>query len=78
MHKRCIIKLLLSFKANFRRQSITGGRKKSSGPKFELSEQQKMEIKEAFDLFDADGKGKIDTKMLKVNQSNNSNFYFAN
>lgn len=52
--------------ANFRRQSITGGRKKSSGPKFELSEQQKMEIKEAFDLFDADGKGKIDTKMLKV------------
>ena len=36
------------------------------GPKFELTEEQKQEIKEAFDLFDASGSGKIDAKELKV------------
>lgn len=36
------------------------------GPKFELTEEQKQEIREAFDLFDADGTGKIDAKELKV------------
>ena len=41
-------------------------RKKSSGPKFELTEEQKGDIKEAFDLFDAEGTGKIETKELKV------------
>ncbi|XP_069691918.1 uncharacterized protein [Periplaneta americana] len=44
----------------------TGARKKSSGPKFELTEEQKGDIKEAFDLFDAEGAGKIETKELKV------------
>lgn len=44
----------------------TGGRKKVAGPKFELSEEQKNDIKEAFDLFDTEGTGKIDTKELKV------------
>lgn len=44
----------------------TAGRKKPAGPKFELSEEQKTDIKEAFDLFDAEGTGKIDTKELKV------------
>lgn len=41
------------------------GRKKS-GPKLELTEAQKLDIKEAFDLFDTEGVGKIDTKELKV------------
>lgn len=36
------------------------------GPKFELTDEQKQEIREAFDLFDADGTGKIDAKELKV------------
>jgi len=31
-----------------------------------LSPEQKQEIKEAFDLFDVDGSGKIDVKELKV------------
>lgn len=35
-------------------------------PKNELTEEQKQEIKEAFDLFDADGSGTIDAKELKV------------
>jgi len=32
----------------------------------ELTEEQKQEIKEAFDLFDTDGSGRIDAKELKV------------
>lgn len=32
----------------------------------ELTEKQKKDIKEAFDLFDADGSGVIDIKELKV------------
>ena len=32
----------------------------------QLSEKQKKDIKEAFDLFDADGSGVIDIKELKV------------
>ena len=31
-----------------------------------VSEEQKQEIREAFDLFDADGSGSIDAKELKV------------
>merc|ERR1712110_441072 len=38
-----------------------GGKKQK-----ELSEEQKQEIKEAFDLFDTDGSGEIDSKELKV------------
>lgn len=37
-----------------------------AAPKAELTEEQKQEIKEAFDLFDADGSGTIDAKELKV------------
>jgi len=46
--------------------------KKSVGPskivkrRTELTEEQKQEIKEAFDLFDTDGSGAIDAKELKV------------
>jgi len=32
----------------------------------DLTEEQKQEIKEAFDLFDTDGSGRIDAKELKV------------
>ena len=32
----------------------------------ELTEEQRQEIKEAFDLFDSEGKGAIDSKELKV------------
>merc|ERR1719245_275763 len=34
--------------------------------KVELTEEQKQEIREAFDLFDTDGSGSIDAKELKV------------
>ena len=37
-----------------------------AAPKAELTEEQKQEIREAFDLFDADGSGTIDAKELKV------------
>jgi centrin-1 len=37
-----------------------------SRTKIELTEEQRQEIKEAFDLFDTDGSGSIDAKELKV------------
>jgi Ca2+-binding EF-hand superfamily protein len=37
-----------------------------AGGRKELTEEQKQEIKEAFDLFDTDGSGSIDAKELKV------------
>lgn len=37
-----------------------------AAPALELTEDQRQEIKEAFDLFDTDGSGTIDTKELKV------------
>ncbi len=39
--------------------------KKNTG-KSELTEEQRQEIKEAFDLFDTDSSGTIDQKELKV------------
>ncbi|CEL95449.1 unnamed protein product [Vitrella brassicaformis CCMP3155] len=36
------------------------------GKRMELTDEQKQEIKEAFDLFDTDGSGTIDAKELKV------------
>lgn len=50
----------------FKKSNLGGGSRKKSGPKPELSEEQKQEIREAFDLFDADGSGTIDAKELKV------------
>ncbi len=45
-----------------------GGKKGKSKDTFrqELTEKQKKDIKEAFDLFDSDGSGVIDIKELKV------------
>ncbi|KAH0945832.1 hypothetical protein HN011_011132 [Eciton burchellii] len=40
--------------------------RKKNTLKFELTEEQRADIKEAFDLFDPDGTGKIATKELKV------------
>ncbi|XP_066582989.1 uncharacterized protein [Prorops nasuta] len=40
--------------------------KKKGMPKFDLTEEEKADIKEAFDLFDPDGTGRISTKELKV------------
>ena len=40
--------------------------RKKTGPKPELTEEQKQEIREAFDLFDTEGTGTIDAKELKV------------
>lgn len=47
----------------------TGGASKQTGAKRvrnEITEEQRQEIKEAFDLFDSEGAGVIDAKELKV------------
>jgi hypothetical protein len=44
----------------------SSAQRKRMSPKPELTEDQKQEIREAFDLFDADGTGTIDIKELKV------------
>lgn len=46
--------------------SSTVAARKKSGPKFDLTEEQKADIKEAFNLFDTEATGLIDTKELKV------------
>jgi len=46
--------------------AAASAQRKKANPKPELTEEQKQEIREAFDLFDADGTGTIDTKELKV------------
>lgn len=45
--------------------------RKKTTPKPELTEEQKQEIREAFELFDTDGSGFIDVKELKVNMTLN-------
>ena len=47
--------------SNFKKTSLARPKKRS-----ELTEEQKQEIKEAFDLFDTDGSNTIDAKELKV------------
>lgn len=48
-------------------QILSGeSKKKEEGPTFAFSEKQLTNIREAFDLFDVDGTGKINTKELKV------------
>ncbi|XP_054886749.1 uncharacterized protein LOC129360507 [Poeciliopsis prolifica] len=51
---------------NYRKPVPSTSQKKKSSSKAELTEEQKQEIKEAFDLFDTDGTGTIDIKELKV------------
>lgn len=46
--------------------AIVGAARKKSGPRFDLSDAQKADIKEAFELFDTDSAGTIDSKELKV------------
>jgi centrin-1 len=43
-----------------------GAKPVGSRTKVDLTEEQRQEIKEAFDLFDTDGSGSIDAKELKV------------
>ncbi|XP_074649951.1 uncharacterized protein LOC141905096 [Tubulanus polymorphus] len=52
--------------SNVRKTVGGGGQRKKTGPKPELTEEQKQEMREAFDLFDSSGTGTIDTKELKV------------
>ncbi|NWI81158.1 CETN2 protein, partial [Dryoscopus gambensis] len=40
--------------------------RKRASPKLELPEEQRREVREAFELFDTDGSGSIDVKELKV------------
>lgn len=40
--------------------------RKKTSPKPELTEEQRQEIREAFELFDTEGSGHIDVKELKV------------
>lgn len=40
--------------------------RKKGNPKAELTEEQRQEIREAFELFDTDGSGYIEVKELKV------------
>ncbi|XP_026136080.1 caltractin [Carassius auratus] len=52
--------------SSLRKPSATTNQRKRAGPKPDLTEEQRQEIKEAFDLFDTDGSGNIDVKELKV------------
>ncbi|KAM6441461.1 uncharacterized protein PHA67_023165 [Liasis olivaceus] len=53
--------------SGYKRPSLgSSQRRRPSGLKHELSEDQKQEIREAFDLFDTEGSGSIDVKELKV------------
>lgn len=52
--------------SSYRKPVPSASQRKKQGPKTELTEEQKQEIKEAFDLFDTDGSGTIDVKELKV------------
>ena len=53
--------------SSFKKPQVASTSQKSKvGPKPELTEDQKQEVREAFDLFDADGSGTIDVKELKV------------
>ncbi|KAI4463787.1 calcium binding protein [Holotrichia oblita] len=43
-----------------------GSRKKGSGPKFELTEEQKVDIREAFDLFDTEERSVFEPKKEEI------------
>merc|ERR1712195_159515 len=50
-----------NYMASYKKTALARPKKRT-----ELTEEQKQEIKEAFDLFDTDGSGNIDQKELKV------------
>ncbi|XP_074864301.1 centrin-2 isoform X1 [Carettochelys insculpta] len=53
--------------SSFKKSTLgAAAQRKKTGPKLELTEDQKQEIREAFDLFDTDGSGSIDVKELKT------------
>ncbi|XP_071847858.1 uncharacterized protein [Apostichopus japonicus] len=52
--------------SRYNKTTVGGMGRKKTGPKPELTEEQKQEIRDAFDLFDTDGTGTIDAKELKV------------
>ncbi|XP_014483621.1 PREDICTED: caltractin [Dinoponera quadriceps] len=52
--------------ASTSKKQNSGFIRKKNTIKYELTEEQKSDVKEAFDLFDPDGTGKIATKELKV------------
>ncbi|KAH0615965.1 hypothetical protein JD844_026647 [Phrynosoma platyrhinos] len=52
--------------SSYKRTTQAAPQRRRSGLKHELSEEQKQEVREAFDLFDTDGTGSIDIKELKV------------
>lgn len=54
------------WQASTSKKQNSGFARKKNMIKFELTEEQKADIKEAFDLFDPDGTGRIATKELKV------------
>ena len=51
---------------SYRKTMGSAARNKGKGRQGGLTEEQKQEIREAFDLFDTDGSGTIDAKELKV------------
>lgn len=55
-----------SVNAQQKKPTTTVGGRKKSGPKFDLSDEQKADIKEAFNLYDTEGTGFIESKELKV------------
>ncbi|KAG8134643.1 hypothetical protein E2320_007735 [Naja naja] len=52
--------------SGYKKPGLSGSHRRKSGLKHDLSEDQKQEIREAFDLFDTEGCGSIDVKELKV------------
>ena len=66
MHRQSTdVPFFLILQAYYRRPAARR-KQASKGDKFALTEEQKQEIREAFDLFDTDGSGSIDAKELKV------------
>ena len=57
------------------RKPLSAARNKGKSRQGGLTEEQKQEIREAFDLFDTDGSGTIDAKELKVGKKTKMTFY---
>ncbi|XP_030595277.1 caltractin [Archocentrus centrarchus] len=57
---------IIQMASNYRKPASSASQRKKTAVKNDLTEEQKQEIKEAFDLFDTDGTGTIDVKELKV------------